>query len=39
MVSVFETSQMKMCILRRCMIYRPKEKGDFFRLAKLSCKI
>lgn len=30
--------QMKMCILRPCMIYGPNAKGNFPRLAKLACK-
>ena len=33
-----EGGQMKMCILRPCMIYGPNAKGNFPRLAKLACK-
>ena len=32
-------NQMKICILRPCMIYGPNAKGNFPRLAKLACKI
>lgn len=32
------TNQMKICILRPCMIYGPNAKGNFPRLAKLACK-
>lgn len=31
-------NQMKICILRPCMIYGPNAKGNFSRLAKLACK-
>lgn len=31
-------NQMKICILRPCMIYGPNAKGNFPRLAKLACK-
>ena len=31
-------TQMKICILRPCMIYGPNAKGNFSRLAKLACK-
>lgn len=31
--------QMKMCILRPCMIYGPNAKGNFLRLAKLGSKV
>lgn len=31
-------NQMKICILRPCMIYGPNAKGNFLRLAKLACK-
>lgn len=31
-------NQMKICILRPCMIYGPNAKGYFSRLAKLACK-
>ena len=31
-------NQMKICILRPCMIYGPYAKGNFSRLAKLACK-
>lgn len=31
-------NQMKICILRPCMIYGPNAKGNFSRLAKLDCK-
>ena len=34
-----EGGQMKMCILRPCMIYGPNAKGNFPRLAKLGCKV
>ena len=33
-----EGGQMKICILRPCMIYGPNAKGNFPRLAKLACK-
>ena len=33
-----EGGQMKMCILRPCMIFGPNAKGNFPRLAKLACK-
>ena len=33
-----EGGQMKMCILRPCMIYGPNAKGNFPRLAKLATK-
>lgn len=32
------SNQMKICILRPCMIYGPNAKGNFPRLAKLACK-
>lgn len=31
-------NQMKICVLRPCMIYGPNAKGNFSRLAKLACK-
>ena len=31
-------NQMKICILRPCMIYGPNAKGNFSRLAKLACE-
>ena len=34
-----EGGQMKMCILRPCMIYGPNAKGNFPRLAKLGSKV
>lgn len=34
-----EGGQMKMCILRPCMIYGPNAKGNFPRLAKLATKV
>lgn len=34
-----EGGQMKMCILRPCMIYGPNAKGNFPRLAKLARKV
>lgn len=34
-----EGEQMKMCILRPCMIYGPNAKGNFPRLAKLARKV
>ena len=33
-----EGGEMKICILRPCMIYGPNAKGNFPRLAKLACK-
>ena len=33
-----EGGNMKICILRPCMIYGPNAKGNFPRLAKLACK-
>lgn len=33
-----ESDDFKVCILRPCMIYGPNAKGNFPRLAKLSCK-
>ena len=33
-----EGDEMKICILRPCMIYGPNAKGNFPRLAKLACK-
>lgn len=34
-----EGGQMKICILRPCMIYGPNAKGNFLRLAKLARKV
>ncbi len=34
-----ETRNMKLCILRPCMIYGPNAKGNFPRLAKLATKV
>lgn len=39
MVNPLTSSEMKICILRPCMIYGPNAKGNFPRLAKLATKV